>query len=91
MEIIIRAHKIKYRKITILGKERNWYGVSGSYPYKVIYHKDNEYTIIKKYPDDSWRKEVLHFISDSIYWVNWKDNSDINLREYFVKEILDTR
>jgi len=71
------------RKIFINGEEHEWHASQSTQPYKVLFKSQSTVKVLMKLPNGSWQKETINYISNNIYWVNWKENSNINLKEYF--------
>jgi hypothetical protein len=74
------------KTLTIEGKEYEWTGANGRFPYKVLKHLENSVLIKRKLADGSWAKGIITFENPDLYRINWQDHSDVDFDEYFVRQ-----
>ena len=74
------------KTLIIEGKEYEWTGENGRFPYKVLEHLENGALIKRRLANGSWAKDVITFESPDLYRVNWQDHSDVDFDEYFVRQ-----
>jgi hypothetical protein len=72
--------------LTIDGKEFEWAGANGQLPYRVIKELEGGVIIWRRLADGSWAKSVITFENPDLYRVNWRDHSDVDFDEYFVRQ-----
>lgn len=72
--------------LTIEGKDFEWAGANGRFPYRVLQQLEDRVIIKRRLVDGSWVKSAITFENPDLYLVNWKDHSDVDFDEYFVRQ-----
>ena len=72
--------------LTIEGKQYEWAGARGRFPYKVLKQLEDRVLIKRRLVDGSWAKGVITFENSDLYRVNWQDHSDVDFNEYFIRQ-----
>lgn len=72
--------------LAVDGKELEWAGANGQFPYRVIKESGNSIVIKRRLADGSWARSVMTFENPDLYRVNWMDHSDVDFDEYFVRQ-----
>lgn len=74
------------KTLTVDGKQFEWAGANGQFPYRVLKELEGSVIIKRKLTDGSWVKSVITFENPDLYRVNWRDHSDVDFDEYFVRQ-----
>lgn len=72
--------------LTIDRGELEWTGANGQFPYRVLRELEGGVVIKRRLADGSWVKSLITFESPDLYRVNWRDHSDVDFDEYFVRQ-----